>query len=501
MSYRPLYKDMSSSFLMTVSAIRLPLFLGIVGAMLGIGYLVLPWYVFLLLLVSSLLVAATFMRPEIGYYIVLLLLPVDMTQIYIKLKGTDYVFMIFPYVIPLIVTVLAWTAFVMAGKRTKGQPFALNNVLLILIFYELATMIWSPVYSMALLLGASLILHFIFLHLTLSLIKDKQALQRMINVLIAMGMILASGVIISQWESYKETIHFTNNTGIVIMFGEFHNRPAGFGTVDNMGGLLSILSFIVLGKALIQKKRAMMALNFAILAYFVVAMILTVSRGALVGFVAGLSIFIVINPLTRSKAIRNTVISILLLILTIFIAKPAFIDRILIGFGYTGTLYFSEKSSFSSNYDESEEGISGMDQRKYWWETALNEMINNPSKLIIGLGIGGFIQYAGTIGTHSVPLSFFYDMGLIGLIVYIVFVCILIMELYYYYKNAPETYSYYMYIAALVAFVAEVGVHGLIDYDFFSYTARMFWFPLAYVFAVLNVVKGENVNLGRIRHV
>ena len=122
-------------------------------------------------------------------------------------------------------------------------------------------------------------------------------------------------------------------------------------------------------------------------------------------------------------------------------------------------------------------------------------MLNHPYKLILGLGVGGFITYSGAIYTHSVPLSFFFDLGLMGALIFTFLAIILFINFSRYLSHAQRTPSYYIFLASVVAFVAEVAVHGLIDYDFYSYAARMFWFPLSWVCAACNVVMAENPEL------
>jgi hypothetical protein len=82
-----------------------------------------------------------------------------------------------------------------------------------------------------------------------------------------------------------------------------------------------------------------------------------------------------------------------------------------------------------------------------------------------------------------------------GALIFILLAIILFINFSRYLSHAKRTPSYYIFLASVVAFVAEVAVHGLIDYDFYSYAARMFWFPLSWVCAACNVVMAENPDL------
>lgn len=472
--------------------------LGIAGFILGIVYLAMPSNYFLFALGTAILLAAIFIKPEYGYYLTVLLLPVDMTQLFMKVKGTYYLFLIFPYIFILIPLLIAWGIFRLAGRREKVASTPVSAILPIMVLYLLVTIIWSPLPNLGLLLGVSLLLNYGLFYLTTGIVKDRASLDKMMNVVLLLGIITSAGVILSQWVNYKETMRWTNYIGFTINFGEILNRPAGFGSVDNMGGILSFTGFIAIGRLLASKGSFKKFVYFILTIFMAIGMILTVSRGALVGYVAGIFLLFILHPSIKNKIIKYGIITLFILSSTILIAKPGYIDRILIGFGYTGQLYFTEgKTTTTENYDASKVGLSGLDQRKVWWKNAFNEMLKHYYKLIVGLGIGGFIYYGGTIATHSVPLSFFFDMGAIGAIFLLIFSASLCREFYHYIKYGNHHYTYYVFIAAVVAFFAEVGVHGLIDYDFYSYTARMFWFPLGYVCAVLNVVKAENSNLNK----
>jgi len=292
--------------------------------------------------------------------------------------------------------------------------------------------------------------------------------------------------------------HVSSSIVFVINFGKMMSRPSGFGSVNNMAGLLSISIFITFGLFMITKKTIGKAFLIVLMCYQLVAMVLTASRGALFGFIAGLVLLFLIHPAIRSKVLKYSVLSLVLVAIVIFAAKPAYIDRILVGFGYSGELYFTEMTSdngattMSSNDAEQK---TGMSWRISHWKKGLKEMQNHWYKMLLGLGIGGFITYADIIYTHSVPFSFFFDLGLLGILVFIVLTIILVTNFRRYINEAKRTDSYYIFLCLIVAFVAEVCIHGLIDYDFYSYPARMFWLPLSFVCAGLNVMMAENPDL------
>ena len=197
-----------------------------------------------------------------------------------------------------------------------------------------------------------------------------------------------------------------------LAYGKIANRTAGFGGPAHSAGFLMLPIFIMIGKLFACHRFSIKCLIILIIGYLMIGLITTASRGALIGMMAGIFLLFLLHPFTKNKFIKYSFIIILLIPLVILVAKPSYIDRLLIGFGYTGHLYFSEEVTSQSTTASGQEVASGgMAIRKTWWKKGINEMMKNPHQLLLGLGIGAFVDLTGAVGTHSVPLSFFFDMG------------------------------------------------------------------------------------------
>lgn len=484
--------DLEDSPRLSSATPKAPLLLfWIAGILLGLGYLAMPGYLFWtlsVLFLSSILIVRDF---RYGYYLLILILPVELTHLAVSPRDiATYDIHFFPYLLPLCITLAGWLVAKAWKNDLQGKTAPVSGLLFFMVTYMLISLLWAPLSELGVLLAVSLTLNFLVFFLTRAVIIDEATLRRASVVWVWMGFITATGVILSQWYSYKATWQLTGATQIVVHFGEFLNRPAGFGSSDNMAGLLVSSMFITMGILMTSSGFTRRFFLFLLIIYQAIAMIETTSRGALIGFVAGLILLFTIHPSTKSRVLRHSFLAVLLLGLTILIAKPAYIDRLLVGFGYTGTLYFSEVVPGAT----SQESVN-LSSRVNYWKKAFKEMTKRPYKLILGLGLGGVIAYSGLPHTHSVPISFFFDLGLAGAVIFIVLALILLTNFSHYIRHARRTRSYYIFIVAVAAFVAEVGVHGLIDYDFYSYTACMFWFPLGYACAALNVMMSENPEL------
>lgn len=259
---------------------------------------------------------------------------------------------------------------------------------------------------------------------------------------------------------------------------------------------------MTLGTMMYEKKWKAKIGYLLIMTFLLIGVIVTASRGVFVGLIGAFLFFISIHGRFKNKFIKYSVIMIICTVLLVLITKPAFIDRILIGFGYTGYLAISDTTYTGAEANTAEgQGISGMEMRMIWWKNALHEMVIHPLKMLFGLGLGGFYYYSSGTNTvtspevNSLSFSFFYDLGILGIILFILLFIVVAQNLYYYLKNAKQSYCYYMLLAATSAMIAETVIHGLVDFDLASYGSKFFWFPLGFTMAVLNIVKSENIQL------
>lgn len=472
----------------------IPVLLWMAGIMVGTAYLILPQYLFFTIFGVVCLQYVIIRKIEYGYYLILLFIPLE--RIFIILKYKNIEFAIYPHIFFLTLTFLAWIVTTAPRNTQRNEDSSIPIILIAVVLYETFSLLWTKSTTLGFMLAFSLVFNFFLFYIPIAILKDEASLKRLTKVLVAIGIIVATGVILSQWYDFSEKIRLSNYLTLKLAFGEIANRAAGFGGPAHSAGFLVLPIFILMGNLFACDGFSRKFLNVLIIGYLVIGLITTASRGALIGMMGAVFLLFMLHPFTKNKFIKYSVLIILLLPLAILIAKPSYIDRLLVGFGYTGHLYFSEEKTTQTTTDTGKEvEAGGMELRKTWWKKAINEMLQNPHKLLLGLGIGAFIDLTKAIGTHSVPLSFFFDMGLIGIILFIFLVILLYKKISYYYIYGKRTYCYYLFICSVVAFVGDVGIHGLIDYDLTYYPSKMFWFPLGYLAAMLHLIKLDNPEL------
>lgn len=473
------------------------LVLGLCGILLGFSYLIAPAYIFATALIVCAIFIIAFIRPEYGFYLLIFVLVEEMVNFFITIPPY-YIVRIYPYELPLVATAFGLIVAKIANREPlKKTP--VTPLLRVIVITEIISCIWAPNSEMAFWLSVILLLNLSLYYVIINIVIHDNILRRSIKVWIASGIVVSAGIVASQWIDISKTIYLTNRSGIQLAFQELLTRPSGFAGSNHSGGFVSTAFFMTLGSMMYEKRWKIKVIYLLIMAFLLFGVILTVSRGVIVGLTGAFLFFISVHDRFKNKFIRYSLIMMILTLFLVLLAKPGFIDRILIGFGYTGNLIFSDTEYVGTEAETSEgEGLSGMEMRMIWWKNALNEMVRHPLKLLFGLGIGGFFYYSGGGNTvtspevNSISFAFFYDMGIFGIILFILLIYVIVGNLYHYLKNAERSYSYYMLLAATTAMIAEAGIHGLIDFDLTSYGTKFFWLTLGFTMAVLNILKSEN---------
>jgi len=478
----------------------------LISIFLGLCYLILPVYIFVPALLLCGIIILGLIKPEYTFYILVFVLVEEMCNCFINLKQV-YVIVIYPYYIPLLATVPG----IIVRKIARKEPLVHTPIAFVLwgiVGGEIVSLLWAPVFSLGVWFSVNIVSNIFLYYVVTNIVVNKKILRRTVNVFIFAGIVTTTAIMFSQWYDVKHTIFLNTNTGFQYAFGEQVDRPAGLGGVDHVAGFVSIALFMSLGSMVYESRWKVKAIYFLLIGYSIYGIILTASRGVLIGICSAYLFFVFVHSNFRGKFLRQTFRAFFLVFFIILVAKPGLIDRMLIGFGYTGTLYFSEKDSYHGTEatTSSGEGLSGMEMRIIWWKNALREMTRHPVKMFLGLGTGGFIYYSQGGNTvtspevNSISFAFFYDMGIFGIILLILLLYLIVSNFHYCIKNAKKAtkgYSYYIFLGSMAVLVSEIVIHGLVDYDLNSYGSKYFWFPLGYAMAVLNIVNAET-NDGKI---
>jgi hypothetical protein len=396
-------------------------------------------------------------------------------------------FHFYPYFIPLVCTCLGMFARAGQGRLSLKPASAFLPVLLLVLAAETLTLLWTPHTVWGLYNIVRLVFNVALYWCVLTLVDTPRRLDILLKTLLASAVMTAAGVLGAlEWEY---VLHQSLAHKVVLELYFYTTRAGGIESWNQSAGFLSVASCLAGGYAVLARSRVR-RLGWALSAmFFFCMMLLPASRGALLGFLGAAVLLIVALPATRRLFMRKTTLLVVLVIVGMLITTPGYIDRMLVGFGYTGELLFSKKKASSS----SDSDATGLSTRFKIWRQGFAAMEQDPGTILGGLGTGGFTYRVEVFEVHNVFLAFYYDMGLPGLFLLLFLGFIFLRRTIPVYRAfearlagpaghggpAGGDFALVMFFAILTAMVAEVAIHGIVDYDLTSFVSRYAFFYLA----------------------
>lgn len=455
------------------------------------------WSLGLILCLVAVLVAVSSLQAAL--FLVILTVAEDMTALILErhsiLDGvSQFVSEVRFYVfyVPLLAGLVSWAVCRAANRIPPRERTPIDGVLLFIVGYEWLSLFWGWDFLYTFAVALNLLANWLLYLFITALIRDRKSLVRAAKFWVWSGVIGAAGIYASQWIDIDKQVSIARDFFLNIEFGIMANRPSGFAGHNHIAGYVGMAMAVSAGLALDTEKRRGQWL-YALLAVFMLSgVILTESRGALIGVVGGAIFLAAVHPVLRRRFLTVSATFLLVVVLTIFAVTPGLIDRLMMGFGYTGKLYFSPEDAYFTRTEDVGTGAVSTLDRVGWWMDGLNEMRRHPWKLVVGLGIGNFTHYAsGSPDSNSVLGWFFLDMGLVGIVVLAVLGWIFLRHVGSCLIAKTGARSYSLFLGAVTALVLEPGIHGLIELDWTMIGSRLIWLPLAFAMAATHVVGRE----------
>jgi O-antigen ligase len=398
----------------------------------------------------------------------------------------------YPYHVTLIAAALGFFLKKVAD-RTPLVFTPLDPWLWLISTYLALSVFWAPNTPLALVLSLNVIFHLLLYHLVVNTLTGEKALRIYMIVLICASVVWAGGIFGSKDVDESSFISLGKHLELQMEFGEHNTRPAGFGGSDHVGGFLATSIFACLANLLLHKGWLRRTFLLVLIAYFFSAVLYTVSRGGLIAISAAFFFSFAFQRQLRPHLLKLTAIFGVTSLLLIILVSPGLIDRLLIGFGYTGQLVVANRQ-FTSNEANTAVGgnVTGMGARVNWWKSVLKEMNRHPWKYLTGVGLGGFPIYSVYQGdaspeSNNIYGSFFFEGGLLGVMVLFPILYIVTMNAFNSYYLARENW-HVLTVTAMAMVISDMAVRGLIDYDLISYGSKFCWNQLAFLMATVGLV-------------
>ena len=446
----------------------------------------LPWWGFLSGAALSALLLACLASPFFGLCATAFTLIIACANLFYLVSGTLQ-FHFYPYYFPLCFTCLGMLARSGQGRLPLASRSAFMPVLLLVLVAETATLLWTPHPAWGAANIVRLFLNILLYWTVLVLCDSPRQVDLLLKTMLASALMTSIGVIVAMY--YELDVHRYLTSKWALELHLYTIRAGGIESWNQSAGLLSVASFVAAGYAVLART-AWRRVGWGLGAmYFFCTMLLPASRGALLGFLGAAVLLILALPATRRVFIRKTTLFVVVLIAGMLITTPGYIDRLMVGFGYTGELLFSKKKASSS----SDSDATGLSTRFKIWAHGFRSLGDRPATILAGLGTGGFTYNVKVFEVHNIYLAFYYDMGLAGLFLLVLLGFIFLgrtVPVYHVFQArlsgppggggpASADFALVMFYAVLTALVAEVAVHGIVDYDLTSFVSRYAFFYLA----------------------
>jgi len=453
------------------------IFVVCLSLLLACGYLFCHEITGIVLVLGFIVLVLIALIPLCGIVLLLFSLMFESIKIYFLPAG-KYGFQVFFFPLHFIAfyvfLVLMIRFMSLPGSKRNSTNF--DNYTALLVLLLLVSFTWSPSLSRSIEMSIQLLLS-ICIFLSFGFIRiDKKIIDVLGISFSFFGIILS--IIVIYFENFVEVasgmnIDFYNKYFFEkYLYAKFTYGEYGFADRNSSAGLL-VITFVFLlpfyEKLKIITHRIVM---FNLLALILFAVFQTESRGAFIGLVAAVFYYVSFAPMYHHHRVRSYISFGMTLLCAMLISNIQFIDRLLIGFGYRGQLLFGDKAVVAGSKVAA--GASGIGQRIQWWSVAFDHMYDDPMLFLSGLGFGGFVKVVG-LSTHSLPLSYFFEIGLLGIFMFIILMYILYGSIRYVVLNYSKAPLYPYFIAISAGFIGIFCVHGLINFDLYNH---LFWFVL-----------------------
>lgn len=346
-------------------------------------------------------------------------------------------------------------------KFSNRYEKTIMSLLLFLFGWAVISFFWTyDVYHGMNVLSTFLVSVFV-VQTTLLLIEDKDALYKILNILVIIGVALGILLLASRWYTGGKQIEIIKDVSLSISLLTDKKRPGGFAPPDIAASVMSIFVFVSI--ALMYRanliKRVAMGLVILFLIY---CNLLTASKAGAGSLFIGLALLVFIMPFFRNFVIRLSIALLSLISLIALIGGGVLLKRLQL---------LLEKSA--------ERGF--LSDRMGWWTIGFDKLWDTYG---IGLGAGGFLKFIDPVpGTHNFYFSVLFDLGVVGFSIFILIIIVLInyiRRILKVCKDKEMIFFVYCFIASLVTF----GIQALVEGDF---QQIFFWLLLALMLTVLKV--------------
>lgn len=385
------------------------------------------------------------------------------------------------FVIIEVVTIVIFPCLLLYNSIVKGKQVIygkkiyignLNILLLILIGWIFLSILWSPSTSCSIYSLVLFLIHLLIYLMLITLLKTEQELNIALMSFFATSVVIAVTMLISVLPIPSLNIEefYTLNKWLDLKAIFSGNTMRAAGLTDEKHGseyiAISIIGSMFFWRHIKDKKRKL--LLGCSLVLFGFAFLFAQSKSAGAGLLAGILILSIATKKNRARFIRNSFrfVTIFILIFGIFLISQSSL------LSHRG---INKEQMLPTIYASSSQFQDATHTRLKWWNTCYKEIVRNNAYLY-GLGIGGCgyainrseLQHVVTVANpHSVYLSIFFDLGIIGVSLFLLLVLLSTIKIFCLIRLLNDSNEKEMLLALLCSAVI-IGVLAITEVSYYQ---------------------------------
>lgn len=476
-----------SKALMWASVLLIQFFLAV--------FLLCTWEMSILFLLTTVVVVGVFLKPRIGFYILIILVPITAFEIRTHIFGdylpvrfwlVDHQHLTHVVAIPTTLGALLWRGLKHSGPLDEGYYFKrrLSYGFIVLAVWAAISMLWAPVRSHALINLMQLYVNMGLFALPLIFIKDMKNARMALYFWLMAGLMFSIMNIIDRTMAYYHPVHKTKvlttvfrlyeKIDFAFLFRRLPVRASGLATFDQNSEIMNMaipLPFFIM----LKKDFAAKAIAFGSLALLFFARALILNKAGLGGFIFSVTLLVFAYKYFKGRNLRIYLAIVLLGAAAFLISQVVFSKNVEI-----------ERLLKSSKIDGTKNSLS---IRVHWWKKGIKQVASY--SYLGGLGPGGFKAFVNAPHTHEFVLSFFMDFGVIGFFA-IIYIMIMLATGFFTSLRSQDTdlqKMSFLFFCGLAAFF----IQSLVDFEHYMMEMWLYTGTVVAVFC-LSMKKSEEVS-------
>ncbi|MBF0557621.1 MAG: O-antigen ligase family protein [Nitrospirae bacterium] len=346
-----------------------------------------------------------------------------------------------------LVALIIFFCYLLYSSTVKGRPVAsyrkayqgnLNILLFLFTGWILLSVSWSPSTICSLYATTLFIVHSLIYFTLAAVIKTERDLKTVIKTMFAMAVVIVATMLISilpiQSLDIRKIYLVAKWLALKVTFNGNNMRAAGLTnekTASEFVGLGIFVSIALFINSEDRRRRWLLASLIVISGF---AFLFAQSKSAIVGLLAGMLLMASTVKRIRSSFMRNLFrfTAFFILMFAIFLIAQS---------SLLALRGINKDQSLPTIYASKSQAQDALHSRLKWWNNCYNKMAERDAYLY-GLGIGGcgyFIRLPGgepgfagieVANPHSTYLSIFFDLGIIGSLLFLSLVSLTAVRVY-----------------------------------------------------------------------